>query len=185
MPSSVPIFRPPHEVTIQRCALAHPHRPSTLLPSPVFRHNFSLFRRRRARVSTFSSDYSRPPVRSYENTPNHGAAASMDVNSPPCLRPDPECVSSTWPIASPWSKQLDSIEMRPRDVFFPCHLFHRISIVQGISRVNACQKGVSRRMDFLLSSFIYPSAKIIRSEIDLRLFHPPRNRFDRRAYRQR
>lgn len=83
MPSSVPIFRPSHEVTIQRCALAHPHRPSTLLPSPVFRHNFSLFRRRRARVSTFSSDYSRPPVRSYENTPNHGAAAFMDVNSPP------------------------------------------------------------------------------------------------------
>ena len=27
MPSSVPIFRPPHEVTIQPCALAHPHRP--------------------------------------------------------------------------------------------------------------------------------------------------------------
>lgn len=54
-----------------------------------------------------------------------------------------------------------------------------------ISRVNACQKGVSRRMDFLLSSFIYPPAKIIRSEIDLRLFHPSRNRFDRRAYRQR
>lgn len=172
MPSSVPIFRPPHEVTIQRCALAHPHRPSTLLPSPVFRHNFSLFRRRRARVSTFSSDYSRPPVRSYENTPNHGAAAFMDVNSPP-------------PRSRVRFVNVVETTRFDRDVFFPCHLFHRISIVQGISRVNACQKGVSRRMDFLLSSFIYPPAKIIRSEIDLRLFHPSRNRFDRRAYRQR
>lgn len=175
MPSSVPIFRPPrlrfndarsHTHTVRPRSS---HRPFFATIFPCFVADGLAFQLSRPIILVLPFD----PTKIPRITERPRSWTSIR------LRPDPECVSSTW------SKQLDSIEMRPRDVFFPCHLFHRISIVQGISRVNACQKGVSRRMDFLLSSFIYPPAKIIRSEIDLRLFHPSRNRFDRRAYRER
>lgn len=64
MPSSVPIFRPPHEVTIQRCALAHPHHvhaPSTIFPC------FVVIASQLCRLFSFNRS-------KIENIPNRGAA---------------------------------------------------------------------------------------------------------------